>query len=202
MVHAVRIAGMICVLAVLTACNSESGGGGAPKSKAFPVAVEEVTGRQVEYVVTAVGSVEAFEEVLITSRVSGMAEKINFREGDEVTPDTVLVEIEPKRFKYSQDAAQAAYDRSAAELKEAQDGLKRREDPKGGIFSKEEVEAYRTKVAVAQANEREKFAQLEQAKLDFENATPRAPMAGIVQSRLVQTGVRWTCPVRARKTST
>jgi multidrug efflux system membrane fusion protein len=184
----------LCVLAlVASACGGGGEGGGKPRSKSFPVQVETVQGREVQYIVSAVGSVQAFEEVLITARVQGVVEKINFREGELVTPKTVMCEIEPKRFQYAYDAAKAAHDRSVAELKEANDGLKRREDPKGGIFSKEEVELWRTKVAVAEANEREKAADLNRADLDLKNARPVPPMEGIVQSRLVQTG-EWVTP--------
>jgi multidrug efflux system membrane fusion protein len=183
------------IAALLAACGGDEGGGGAPKSKAFPVEVETVVGREVKYVVSAVGSVEAFEEVQITARVQGVVEKINFKEGQLVTPDTVLVEIEPARFQYASDAAKAAHDRAVAEQTEAAEGLKRRENPgeKPGIFSKEEVEAWRTKVAVASAVEREKAAQLSQAQLDLQNATPKPPMKGVIQSRLVATG-QWVTP--------
>jgi membrane fusion protein, multidrug efflux system len=181
--------------ALLAACSGGDTGGGPPKSKAFPVEVETVVGREVQYVVSAVGSVEAFEEVQITARVQGVVEKINFKEGQAVTPDTVLVEIEPARFQYASDAAKAGHDRAVAEHTEAVEGLKRRENPgeKPGIFSREEVEAWRTKVAVAAAVERERAAELSQAELDLQNATPRPPMKGVIQSRLVSTG-QWVTP--------
>ncbi|MCB9894564.1 MAG: efflux RND transporter periplasmic adaptor subunit [Planctomycetes bacterium] len=190
----VSILACACLAALVAACGGDDdGGSGAPKARAFPVGVETIEGRKVEYVVSATGSVDAFEEVLITAQVQGVVEKINFREGQAVTPETVLAEIEPKRFQYSYNAAQAAHDRAKAELKEAQEGLKRREDPKGSIFSKEEIEAWRTKVAVAEANERERAAEFSQAELDLQNATPTSPIAGIIQSRLVQTG-QWVQP--------
>ncbi|MBZ0136256.1 MAG: efflux RND transporter periplasmic adaptor subunit [Planctomycetes bacterium] len=186
---------LACMALLTAACGGGDAEGGPPKARAFPVQTETITGREVEYVVSAVGSVEAFEEVLITAQVAGVVEKINFREGQEVTTDSVLAEIEPKRFQFAFDAAKAAHDRAVAELKEARDGLKRRENPgeRPGIFSKEEVEAWRTKVAVAEANEREKAADLSQADLDLKNATPTPPMNGIVQARLVQTG-QWVQP--------
>ncbi|MCA8910351.1 MAG: efflux RND transporter periplasmic adaptor subunit [Planctomycetes bacterium] len=181
------------VVLALAGCGGGEDAGGKPRSKSFPVQVEPVQGLEVQYVVSAVGSVRAFEEVLITARVQGVVEKINFREGELVTSETVMCEIEPKRFQYAYDAAKAAHDRSVAELKDANDGLKRREDPKGSIFSKEEVELWRTKVAVAAANEREKAADLNRADLDLKNARPTPPMEGVVQSRLVQTG-QWVTP--------
>ena len=75
-------------------------------------------------------------------------------------------------------------------------GLERRQKPTGerpGIFSKEEIEAWRTKVSVAQANERERSAQLSQAALDLEHSQPTSPMTGVIQERLVQTG-QWVQP--------
>lgn len=190
------VACLLVVAAVLlVGCSGDESDGGSPKARAFPVEAETVKGRKVEYIVNAVGSIEAFEEVLITAQVSGVVEKINFREGQEVTPETKLAEIEPKRFQFAYDAAKAAHDRAVAELKEANEGLRRRENPdkKTSIFSKEEVESWRTKVAVATANEREKAADLSQADLDLKNATPMPPMTGIVQARLIQTG-EWVQP--------
>ena len=64
----------------------------------FPVEVAPVESQRVEYTVTAVGSVEAFERVQVTARVAGVVERVRFREGDTVTPGTVLVEIEPQRY--------------------------------------------------------------------------------------------------------
>ncbi|MCA8937761.1 MAG: efflux RND transporter periplasmic adaptor subunit [Planctomycetes bacterium] len=193
-----RVTLAIALIAFVALATSGCGGdddkgGGKPRSKSFPVQTETVEGREVQYVVSAVGSVQAFEEVLITARVAGVIETVNFREGQQVTTETVLCEIEPQRFQYSFDAAKAAHDRAVAELKDANDGLKRREDPKGSIFSKEEVDAWRTKVAVASANEREKAADLSRAELDLKNALPTPPMAGVVQSRLIQTG-QWVTP--------
>ncbi|MBX3458738.1 MAG: efflux RND transporter periplasmic adaptor subunit [Planctomycetes bacterium] len=179
---------------LLVACGGGDTGGGKGGPRAFPVQVEEIKGQRVEYVVSAVGSLSAFEEVLVTSRVAGVVEKVLFREGDKVSQQSVLVEIEPARFQHLFDAAKASYERAGAELKEAKDGLERREKPSGGgIFSKEEVEAWRTKVAVAAANEREKAAHFAQATLDLEHSKPKPAMAGTIQARLVQTG-QWVQP--------
>lgn len=160
-------------------------------SRAFPVEVEKAEGRSVEYVVTANGSVDAFEEVQVTARVSGVIEHIHFREGQTVGEDTVLIEIEPRRYQYELDMAKAAKARAEAELKEARDGLRRRENPAregSTIFSKEEVEAWRTRVAVAEANLELREAELSEAELNLEYARPTPPMAGEVQDRQVRTG--------------
>jgi membrane fusion protein, multidrug efflux system len=186
-----RIVFALFILVLLVSgCGRGSSGltkGGGPR--AFPVQVETIQGEPVEYVVSATGSVEPFEEVVVSARVQGVVEHVNFREGDHVTPETVLIEIEPRRFQYQYDAAVAAHERAQAELKEARDGLLRRENPdRPGIFSREEIEAWRTRVAVAQANEREKAADVAQAALDLEHSKPHPPIEGVVQSRHVSTG--------------
>ena len=67
-----RIAGSLLLLVLLAACGGgEDDKSGPPRSKAFPVEVETVAGREVQYVVSAVGSIEAVEEVQITARVQG-----------------------------------------------------------------------------------------------------------------------------------
>ena len=69
------------------------------RKKRIAVEVKPVEAREVEYVVTAVGSVEAFEVVQVTSRVAGVVEQVRFAEGDRVEPSTVLVSIEPGKDK-------------------------------------------------------------------------------------------------------
>jgi membrane fusion protein, multidrug efflux system len=181
----------VLMLLAFAACTNDNGGNQPRQRPAFPVEVETIEGRTVQYVVDAVGSVEAFEEVLVTARVAGVIEAIHFREGDLVDSDTVLVEIQPDRFKHALDAAEAQHARAKAESADAQAGLRRRETSEragGSIFSPEEIELWRTRVAVAEANEREKAAELEQARLNMRHARPKAPIEGIVEIRPVSTG--------------
>ena len=99
-------------------------GGGALE---FPVEVASVESRPVEYTVTAVGSVEAFERVEITSRVPGAVERVHFSEGNVVGPGSLLVEIEPERYRLAVRSARATLEKAQAAEAEAMAGLKRRE---------------------------------------------------------------------------
>ncbi len=157
----------------------------------FPVEVQPVEERVVEYAISAVGSVEAFEQVVVTSRVAGVIEKTRFQEGDFVTPETVLVEIEPERFELAVRSARAALGRAEAALAEARSGLERRErlnqtDP--DLVRAEEVDSWRARVAVAEADVAERRAGLELAELNARDARVRPPVSGIVQSRNLETG--------------
>lgn len=162
--------------------------GGAPE---FPVEVITVAGENVEYAVTGVGSVEAFETVNATARVQGVVERVRFREGQPVRAGEVLVEIEPDRYRLAVEAAQAAVTKSEAELREAQAGLQRRQavvDANPGLIRGEEVETWRTRAATASADLSQSRAMLQQAQLNLRDAFVRAPIAGVIQTRTVQTG--------------
>jgi multidrug efflux system membrane fusion protein len=167
-------------------------GGGAKKGpQAFPVEVAEVQARDVTLVVPAVGSVDAFERVQVTARVSGVVERVKFTEGDVVKRDQVLVEIEPQRYQVAIRSAKAALERVKASQGEAAAALARREQAiakSPGLIPAEELETWRTKQSLAAAEEMEAKARYDEAALNLRDAYVRAPAAGIIETRNVQTG--------------
>ena len=181
---------------VLTSCDGggdPKGGPGPGKSGPirFPVEVRPVTTQRVEYTVGGIGSVEAFEKVLATARVAGVVEKVKFKEGDTVKEGAVLAEIEPERFRLGVVSAEAALARAEAEKAEAESGLRRREAAEKenpGLIRGEEMEQFRTRAQAAAAGMSAAKAALDQAKLSLRDAYVRAPTAGVIESRTVQTG--------------
>lgn len=169
--------------------KKSSGAGGAGMQ--FPVETVRVQNRDVTYTLNAVGSVEAFEKVQVTARVAGVVEKVQFAEGSRVSGGQVLVEIEPQRYTLAVESAQASYNKATAAKSDAGAGLKRRETvdkQNPGLIPGEEIEAWRTKVLVAAAEVAQSDAALNQAKLNLHDAYVRAPVAGVIQTRTVQTG--------------
>jgi membrane fusion protein, multidrug efflux system len=201
----VRPLGLAIALAllVLPACKKSAAPGapagapakkGSPSAKSrieYPVEAAPVTTRSLIYTVNAVGSVDAFEKVQVTSRVSGVVDRVLFAEGNMAAVDQILVEIEPERFKLAVDVAQAAYDKALASKADAEAGLKRRETVitrTPGLIPGEELETWRTKVLLAASDVAQALAALNQAKLNLHDAYVRAPFNGILQTRTVQTG--------------
>jgi membrane fusion protein, multidrug efflux system len=167
------------------------GRGGRGPARAFPVEVETIGTRDVDYVVSAVGTVEAFEEIQVTARVTGVVEKVQFAEGQTVAAGRPLIEIEPRRYELAVDAARATLAKSRAALAEAEAGLARRETAtrdNPGLVPGEEIETWRTRVATARAEANSSKVALDRAELDRRDAFVRAPVAGILQSRTVRTG--------------
>src|SRR4051794_20236307 len=66
---------------------------------AFAVDALEVKPQKVDYVVTAPGTIEAFERVQVTSRVAGVVDRVAFSEGQDVKAGDMLVAIDSERFK-------------------------------------------------------------------------------------------------------
>jgi multidrug efflux system membrane fusion protein len=186
--------------AVLGGCGKGDGGaapatggaaaGGAP-AIVFPVEVAPVAVQQVEYRVAAVGSVEAFETVQVTARVAGVVDKVDFAEGITVATGQKLAEIEPDRYRVQVDSAKATLARAEASLADAQAGLRRREQVNTrtpGLVKEEDLETFRTRVRVAEADVAQARSALDMAQLNQRDAIVRAPTSGTIETRRVETG--------------
>jgi multidrug efflux system membrane fusion protein len=157
----------------------------------FPVEVAPIEIRDVEYSVSAVGSVEAFEQVQITARVAGVVERVGFTEGQTVKKGELLAEIEPTRYSLAVEAAKAALEKAQATASEAQAGAQRRaavNEQRPGLLPAEELETFQTRARTAAAEVSAARAALDQAQLNLRDAYVRAPMDGVLQTRTVQTG--------------
>ncbi|WNZ58626.1 efflux RND transporter periplasmic adaptor subunit [Myxococcus sp. MxC21-1] len=189
----------VAALALGAGCKKDAQstpGGAAPAGRGraaiqFPVEVAPVESRDVEYVVDAVGSVEAFERVQITARVPGAVERVLFAEGQSVKKGAVLAEIEPARYAIAVRSAEAALARARATLVEAEAGAKRRtavNQASPGLLPAEQLETFEARARTAEADVAAAKALLDQAQLNQRDAYVRAPMDGVLQTRTVQTG--------------
>src|SRR5258706_12424726 len=64
----------------------------------------------------------------VTAEVEGAVTGVRFHEGDVGTPQTVLLRIDPERYRLELDRAKAALDQATPELGRARADLKRREE--------------------------------------------------------------------------
>ena len=163
--------------------------GARPTEVVFPVELRAVEPRRIEYVVSAVGAVEAFENVQVTARVAGVLERLHFKEGDGVKEGALLAEIEPQRFQLAVASSQATLERVRAMKAEAERELERAQKLAAeGVSSGVEVNNWQTKLATTQAQEAEARAALGVASLNLRDARMKAPISGSIQTRSVQTG--------------
>ncbi|HEY2405329.1 MAG TPA: efflux RND transporter periplasmic adaptor subunit [Polyangiaceae bacterium] len=161
------------------------------KTAAFPVEVIKVEAAPHEVVVTAPGIVDAFEHIQITARVSGVVDKVSFVEGQELKQNQVLALIDSRRYALSVSSAQAALEKAQATQADTQASLDRRTTASAanpGLIAGEEIETYQTKLRTAQADVDQAREAVKLAQLNLEDSNVKAPTAGIVQTRSVQTG--------------
>ena len=182
---------LTATLILAAACGGKEAAPPARGEVKFPVETQAVAARNVEYSVTAVGSVEAFEQVAVTARVAGVVERVRFREGDSVGHEPSLAEIEPERYRLSAEAARAAVAKAEAAEAEAASGLERRQAVNAknpDLVRAEEVDSWRTRVASAKADVDQEKAALKLAELNYRDAFVRPAAAGVIQTRQVETG--------------
>jgi multidrug efflux system membrane fusion protein len=187
-------AGGVLLALLLSACGGstdKAGGKGGKRDLRFPVQVEAVAARPTQFSIAAVGSVAAFETVAITARVAGAIEKVSFQEGETADTERVLVEIEPERYRLAVDSAKAAMVRAESALKDADSSLARRESvnrDNPGLVRDEDLQTARARSASSRADVDQAKSALALAELNLRDALVRSPIAGVLQTREVQTG--------------
>jgi RND family efflux transporter MFP subunit len=165
--------------------------GTAGKGIAFPVEVIQVTADPHDVDIAAPGVVDAFEHVQITARVSGVVDKVTFVEGQEVKVNQVMAYIDSRRYALSVSSAKAALEGAEAAKADADASLNRRRgasEANPGVIEAEELETFQTKLRTAQATVDQAKEALKLAQLNLDDSNLKTPVAGVVQTRSVQTG--------------
>lgn len=171
--------------------GARGGRGARGAGLTFAVEVLEVKAQKLDYVVTAPGSIEAFERVQVTARVAGVVDRVAFAEGQEVKKGDVLVVIDSERFRLAVNGAKAALEKAQAAQRDVEAQVTRREgamESHPGLIPGEELETYRTRTLTAKADTAVAAENLKIAELNLRDSSVRAPMDGVIQTRTVETG--------------
>jgi RND family efflux transporter MFP subunit len=177
--------------------DAQAGGGrgrgmrGGDGGLAYAVDLLTVETKRLDYVVTAPATIEAFERVQVTARVAGAVDRVSFVEGQEVKQGDVLVVIDSERFRVAVNGAKAAVEKAQASQRDVEGQVTRREgamEQHPGLIPGEELESYRTKTLTAKADTSVAAQNLKVAELNLRDSAVRAPIAGVIQTRTVETG--------------
>lgn len=167
------------------------GGRGGRGNLAFAVDVIQLEAKKLDYVVTAPGTIEAFERVQVTARVAGAVDRVAFTEGQKVKKGDVLAVIDASRFQLAVNSANAALAKADASVKQNEAMVERREGASAkypGLIPGEELDSVKTSTATAKADRAVAFEALRVAQLNLQDAWVRAPMEGVIQTRTIETG--------------
>lgn len=145
----------------------------------LPVKVAQVLRKDIPVEVRAVGSAEAFASVEIRSQVTGIIERVGFKEGDPVNVGALLFAIDSRPFlsRLEELKATLAKDRAALDnaRKQAERYLPAAEK---GYVSAEQSDQAQTNAAALEALVKADEAAIAGARLDLDNCTIRSPLAG------------------------
>lgn len=169
------------------AANGGKGPGGPPRG--IPVKAEPVDVRDVTYTVTALGSLEAEELVQVVAEVEGAVSEVRFREGDRVTPQTVIARIDPDRYRLEAQRAEANYQKAVADAQRASADFERREAlARDQLVAAEELNRSRAETDRLKAEAAAMKAARDIAAQNLDRSEVRAPRAGVINTRTVDTG--------------
>src|SRR5262245_54252773 len=173
--------------AVAPAAASGRGGrgGGAP----VPVTIAPVINKSMPIEISVIGTAEPFSNVAIRSQITGQLEKVNFTEGDDVQQGQVLFTLDRRPLELALREAQANLDRDTARAENAALMTKRYEDlAKRGIAPREQLDTSRADMAALNATVAADRAALENATVQLDYATIKAPISGRTGALMVHEG--------------
>ena len=129
--------------------------------------------------VNAIGTVQSVATVMIKSRIDGEIADVKFEEGQEVHEGDVLFMLDDRAVRAQLQQAEANLERDRAQLERNQIEVKRQSDLAGrGVASAQKLEDTKTSVAVSEAMVRASEATLENARVNLNYTTIRAPITG------------------------
>lgn len=163
--------------------------GGGAGARALPVRLGPVLVQDVVYKITALGSLEADELIQVTAEVDGALTQVRFREGDRVSPGTVLALIDPDRYRLEAARAEANYQKAVADQARAESDFKRREAlARDNLLSAEELGRSRTENEGLAAQAAAAKAARDIAVQNVARSEVKPRHAGVIDKRLVDTG--------------
>ena len=186
-IRCASVALLLCVSAItsLSSCSKAK----QPPPRIVPVVAETADQKSVPLQVKAIGNVEAYNTVTIKSQVNGEISDVYFREGQDVKQGKLLFKIDPRPFESALRQAESALARDRAQAKNAQEESKRYAALAGkGFVSVQEYDRARTNADALDAVVKSDEAAVENARLQLEYTSIKAPIDGQTGAITIQKG--------------
>jgi membrane fusion protein, multidrug efflux system len=164
-------------------------GGGGRGAAAVPVTIAPVVNKSMPIEISVIGTAGPFSSVAIRSQITGQLEKVNFTEGDDVQQGQVLFTLDRRPLELALREAQANLERDTAKAENATLMTKRYEDlAKRGIAPREQLDTSRADMNALNATVSADKAAVENATVQLDYATIRAPISGRTGALMVHEG--------------
>lgn len=184
--------------AALFGCKGEESGGGkgAPGAhgahqarSAQAVRVWSAESHDVPIVITAVGTLEPDEDVLVSSEVEARVTRIYHDEGDMVSKGEVLALLDEEKFNLQVRKAEADLRKAMADHEFAEKNLQRKQElVKEGVVAQSDFDESLSKRNSAEAYAESMEAALALARDTLERSRVKAPFSSYIAERFASVG--------------
>lgn len=172
--HSTRVALPALFVLLLASCGGSGPAGGPPQS-APTVTTHVVASEPWRDSISALGTAQANESVLITAKVTETVDRVNFEDGDLVERGQLLVDLSGRAEVASLEEAAAAYREAVQQFRRAQQLAEQR------LIPASQVDTLRAGVESAQAR-------MDAIRARLADRVITAPFAGVLGFRQVSPG--------------
>ena len=156
---------------------------------AIPVVTHQATARDFPIYLSGLGTVSAFNTVVVRSRVDGRIDSIGFEEGQDVNKGDVLARIDPRPFEAALRQMEANLKKDQASLENARLDLARSNELVARqVASRQTLDTQRATVSQFEAAVEADQAQIDNARVQLDYTTITAPIAGRTGIRQIDSG--------------
>lgn len=153
------------------------------------VATQAAAKVKVDNVLPLTGSMEAFNQAVISAKVAGRVSKVAAENGDKIAAGQPLVVLETQDYVNALAASQAVLKKADTALTTARADFRRYQElHKQGAISQKEFEMADAALKMAEADAGSAAAAVATAQEALQNATITSPIGGLVANRDVKTG--------------
>jgi multidrug efflux system membrane fusion protein len=161
----------------------------ASQPEATPVVAGVVQNGPVPIYLRGVGTVIAYNNVVVRSQITGPLIKVSFKQGETVRKGDLLAEIDPRPYQAQLDQAVANRDRDQAQIVNAQTTLNRYVPlQEKGFATGQLVDTQKAQVAQLEAMVKGDEAAIESARVNLSYTKLTAPLDGVTGIRQIDEG--------------
>jgi multidrug efflux system membrane fusion protein len=169
--------------------SSQAGQPARPGAPVVPVTIATVVEKAMPVEISVIGTAEAYSSVAVRAQITGELTSVNFQQGEDVRAGQVLFTLDQRPLEAALHQAEANLERDSAQANNAKAQAERYQDlATRGLATKEQLGQTGATSAALEATVAADRAAVENAKVQLQYATIRAPIGGRTGSLMVSAG--------------
>ncbi len=159
------------------------------KDKVINVQIQPVEKRSLRPFISAVGTLNPYEEVTVSTEADGILKEVNADEGIEVSKGMLLSAVDDADYSLEVERSYAAIKEAEANLSNARLEYRRKEELyKKGLITRQQFDDMATKLSLSEAELEKSNSSLSIAKQRLLKVKIYSPLSGIVKEKKVSAG--------------